>query len=67
MAGLNVKDVIGRRDARRYETFSVSLFPQEIDILDRIAETYGMGRSQAIRFVINDWQQMKREREQQLN
>lgn len=64
MAGLNVKDVIGRRDARRYETFSVSLFPQEVAVLDKIAATYGMGRSQAIRFIVNDWQQMKKEQEQ---
>jgi len=63
MAGLNVKDVIGRRAARRYETFSVSLFPQEVAVLDKIAATYGMGRSQAIRFLVNDWQQMKKEQE----
>ena len=63
MAGLNVKDVIGRRAARWYETFSVSLFPQEVAVLDKIAATYGMGRSQAIRFLVNDWQQMKKEQE----
>ena len=60
--GLNVKDV-SHRAARRYETFSVSLFPQEVALLDKIAETYGMGRSQAIRFIVNDWQQMKKEQE----
>jgi len=41
----------------------VSLFPQEVAVLDKIAATYGMGRSQAIRFLVNDWQQMKKEQE----
>ena len=62
--GLKIEDVIVRLDARRYERFSVSLFPKEVAMLDKIAATYGMGRSQAIRFVLNDWQQMKQEMEQ---
>lgn len=63
MSGLRVDDVMVRKDTRRYETFSVSLFPQEVEVLDRIAATYGMGRSQAIRFIVNDWQQMKNDQE----
>lgn len=63
MSGLRVDDVMVRKDTRRYETCSVSLFPQEVEVLDRIAATYGMGRSQAIRFIVNDWQQMKKDQE----
>lgn len=63
MSGLRVDDVMVRKDTRRYETFSVSLFPQEVEVLDRIAATYGMSRSQAIRFIVNDWQQMKKDQE----
>lgn len=61
--GLKIEDVLVRKDTRRYETFSVSLFPQEVEVLDRIAATYGMGRSQAVRFIINDWQKIKKEQE----
>lgn len=56
--------VVVRRDARRYETFSVSLFPQEVEVLDRIGAIYGMGRSQTVRYIVNDWERMKKEQEQ---
>ena len=52
---------VGR--VRRYQRFSVSLFPQEVAILDKVAAVYGMDRSQAIRFIVNDWQQMKKDQE----
>lgn len=61
--GLKIEDVIVRRDARRYETFSVSLFPQEVAVLDKIGAIYGMGRSQTVRFIINDWERIKQEQE----
>lgn len=55
---------MAHRGVRRYETFSVSLFAQEAEVLDKIGAIYGMGRSQTVRFIINDWQRMKLEQEQ---
>ena len=55
---------MAHRGERRYETFSVSLFAQEIAVLDRVGAIFGMGRSQTLRFVINDWERMKQEQEQ---
>lgn len=60
---LTVREM-AHRGVRRYETFSVSLFPQEIAVLDKIGAIFGMGRSQTLRFIINDWQRIKQEQEQ---
>lgn len=51
-------------DARRYDVVTVGLFTQEAEVLDKIGAIYGMGRSQTVRFIINDWQRMRQEQEQ---
>ena len=56
-------DVVVRGDGRRDEVFSVRLSTPVIEVLDRVGAIYGMGRSQSVRYIVLDWQRIKKEQE----
>ncbi len=37
----------------------VRMYPEDIETVDGVAESYGMTYSQAIRYIIRDWKRLK--------